>query len=551
MAIKILKQKRVVLLGVIVLLYTLVVTPLLIINVQKRQTARSNAASSTPTPTPPVCGTATSSTMLVIDRSGSMGEKDGSSGTKISNAKTAAANFVDIIAQHANNEAGLVSFATSATLNSPLSNNFSGTKTQINSLNASGDTCIQCAIDQTNKAIASGQRSGIKNVAVLLTDGIANYIEGTNKQVSASVAEQAALTAAKDGHTANGTIFFTIGLGSDVNAGFLKQLAAETGGQYFFPPTTDVLNAIYNQISQIIAQGSVSGYVFNDANGNGAFDTNEQKLSGWTVQLTSQGSSAPQSITTDSTGSFMIPDLCNGTYTLKELTQPGWGQTVPANADGYTFTISDGNAFTDKIFGNKVVPTPEPTNTPTPTTPLTQISLTVLLDGIGSRGDNANPTASSLSNKNPQHTVVPASLQLFNSQNQLLAQGTGNITYNSTAGDFTGSVFAGDFVNSGNYTLKIKTDKYLRKLVPGIQVITAGENNILPSVALVAGDSNNDNALNILDYNILLDCYSDLTVAVDCSNTAKKVSADFNDDGLVNQVDYNLFIREISTQPGE
>lgn len=33
--------------------------------------------------------------------------------------------------------------------------------------------------------------------------------------------------------------------------------------------------------------------------------------------------------------------------------------------------------------------------------------------------------------------------------------------------------------------------------------------------------------------------------------TGKKAAADINDDGFVNQVDYNLFLREISTQPGQ
>ena len=32
--------------------------------------------------------------------------------------------------------------------------------------------------------------------------------------------------------------------------------------------------------------------------------------------------------------------------------------------------------------------------------------------------------------------------------------------------------------------------------------------------------------------------------------SGKKAATDINDDGLVNQVDYNLFLREISTQPG-
>src|SRR6185437_10358944 len=221
-----------------------------------------------------------------------------------------------------------------------------------------------------DKALTSGKRTNTKNVIVLLTDGIANYVEGGTGQVSQATAEQAALTAAKNSHTNNGTIIFAIGLGKDVNASFLQQLATSTGGKYYFPPSSQNLNDIYSQISQIIAQGSVSGYVFNDLNGNGKMDTGEQKLSGWTVQLAQQGQ-ATQSFTTDSTGSFIIPQLCNGTYTLTEVLQSGWKETVPVNPNSYTINITTGNAITDQAFGNIVAPptptpTPKPTATPTP-----------------------------------------------------------------------------------------------------------------------------------------------------------------------------------------
>jgi hypothetical protein len=56
------------------------------------------------------------------------------------------------------------------------------------------------------------------------------------------------------------------------------------------------------------------------------------------------------------------------------------------------------------------------------------------------------------------------------------------------------------------------------------------------------GDINNDNRLDILDYNLLLDCYSDLLEAKNC-NEEEKQSADLNDDGFVNQVDYNIMVR--------
>ncbi len=533
-------KRKVVSLTLVGIAYLLIVTPLIISNLQKQQTNKGHASTMT---AQQACGIATSNTMLIIDRSGSMNEQDASSGTKISNAKIAANNFVDLTAKNNNNEVGLVSFSNNATLDSPLTSDFTSVKSHVNQLKASGTTCIQCAIDQANNALTIGKRTAVKNVIVLLTDGLANYIEGSNRQVSQAVAEKAALTAAANAHKANDAIIFTIGLGKDVNKTFLQQLATSTGGQYYFPPSSNNLKSIYSQISQIIAQGSISGYVFNDANNNGQYDPGEQKLSGWTLQVTRQGSSATQTITTDNTGSFMIPKLCNGTYTLKEIPKTGWKQTVPANPAGYTIAITTGNAVTDKIFGNMIVP-------PTPTPVSTEMYMTVYLDDIGNRGDNANPSANSLSNKNPKHSSIIAETQIFTAQNQLIASGPGTLTYNPSLGAYTGNVPISAGFPSGNYLIDIKTPSHLSKQVGGIQTIIAGQTNTIAPVALVAGDINNDNVLNILDYNLLLNCYSDPAPPVACT-PAGKTSADLNDDGLVNQFDYNLFLRELSVQQGQ
>lgn len=145
------------------------------------------------------------------------------------------------------------------------------------------------------------------------------------------------------------------------------------------------------------------------------------------------------------------------------------------------------------------------------------MDITVLLDGIGSRGDNANPTDSSLSNKNPKHPVINADIQIFTLSNQPIAVGTGTVTYNPSAGTFGGDIPIQNGFPSGQYTIKVKADTYLRKLVSGVQTITAGKKNKVSTVPLVAGDINNDNKLNILDYNLLLNCYSDLNPPVACN----------------------------------
>ena len=57
----------------------------------------------------------------------------------------------------------------------------------------------------------------------------------------------------------SGVPVFTIGLG-DVNAENMQQLADETGGQYYYAPDESDLDAIYDQIAEIISSQYTVGY---------------------------------------------------------------------------------------------------------------------------------------------------------------------------------------------------------------------------------------------------------------------------------------------------
>jgi uncharacterized protein YegL len=600
------KKKKLIPLGIFISLYLLVLVPLIVFNLQQRQETRSKAQ----TTTAATCGNVPVDVILIIDRSGSM------TGDKLTAAKNAAKNFIDVMARNTNNKIGLVSFSTSANTNSQLTTNYSSVKSQVDSLSANGNTCQECGVKAANTEIAARGRAGVKKAVVMLTDGQANWIEGGTSQTDTAIAEAKAMTAVKNGFQAQGTVFFTIGLGVKDGSGntqffgpeFLKNVATTTGGKFYFPAPTE-LDAVYQDISLLIGKGLVGGFFFEDVNANGVYDTNEPKLSGWKINLTS--STTNMSSTSDSNGYYSMTGLCDGTYNLKPEIQIGYRQTLPADLNGYSITITNANSFTDKNIGvtkyvptstpyptvtPTYIPTPTPTRVPTPTykptptptykptptptyiptgtpkptptyvpapTPtyvptsyptqgLTSFTLTAFQHGIGSSGDNSNP-ASSFSNKNPQHKLVDAEMQLFDVNNTMLGQGTGKITYDEQSGNYTGTItITPNQFTTGKYTLKVKTDRHLRKLMSGIQTIVAGQRNTtLPAVTLVAGDIDNSNSLNILDYNLLLDCYSDLASASNCSDPNKKTASDINDDGGVNQIDYNLFLREIATQPGE
>lgn len=580
---KYVNKKKAILLLAVLSIYVVIITPLLIINLQNKQKLRGKAQTTTTTPTvspAQSCGNVSTDTILILDSTGSMSEVENSTGrTKLDSAKIAAKSFVDKMSADSNNRIGLVTFSDTAHLNSVLTNNFSSLKSIIDSLSATGSSCHDCAVRVAKEEFGAHGRSGVKKVAIFLTDGIAINAEGNPNYVPASVGQAAVMTRVKEAYSSYGVIFYPVGFGDNVETDFLKGIANLTGGEYHFSPNGNDLQIIFNKISQIAGKGSITGFVFNDANSNATFDPNEPKLSNWNVQLVS--SSGTLTFATDTTGTYLITNLCNGNYQLKEMLKPGWRQTVPSDPNGYSVTITNANSFTNKNFGNQIIPptptpTPKPTNTPTPiptatpkptATPIptstpqptpgtTFLDLTVYEHGIWNSGDNTNPADTNLSNKNPVHTTIDAYLEIFNTNNQLIAEGSGQLTYNGTDGNFQGSIGIypdeayPDPLPSGKYYIKIRTPIHLKKLITNILTITAGQKNTIPAATLVTGDSNNDNKLNILDYNSLLDCYSDLTGAVAC-DVDKKVVTDFNDDASVNQTDYNLFLREISTQPGE
>lgn len=186
---------------------------------------------------------------------------------------------------------------------------------------------------------------------------------------------------------------------------------------------------------------------------------------------------------------------------------------------------------------------------PIPTQLSTFLAVSTYLHGIGASGDNANPTDSRLSNKSPQHLQRVGTAYIFNNQNEFVSSSSGNLEYDSVKGNFSGNIDIGGTIPQGLYTIKIHVPAHLRRLVPGIQTLNSQQNNILPAITLVTGDINNDNTLNIIDYSVLIDCYSDLLPAKACSDVLKTPS-DLNDDGAVNQIDYNLFLRELTTQSG-
>ena len=226
---------------------------------------------------------------------------------------------------------------------------------------------------------------------------------------------------------------------------------------------------------------------------------------------------------------------------------------TPTASESADPTATPSVALTPTILASDS-PTPTlfpPTLNPTPTaTPSgIQFNLNLILHAIGMGGDNVNPAGNSFSNKNPQHATRSANISLYDTSNHLIGSASSLIHYSSPSGSFLGAITVPTSLTSGFYTVKIWTANHLSRRLPGIFSF-ANKTVTLPVFQYIAGDASNDNTLNIIDYNLFIDCFDGANSDVPCDDD-KKAATDFNDDGLVNQNDYNLFLRELSQVEGD
>lgn len=207
------------------------------------------------------------------------------------------------------------------------------------------------------------------------------------------------------------------------------------------------------------------------------------------------------------------------------------------------------NTPTPTVASVSATPTEGPTPTPIQTTSPdgTKLSVTVFLQGIGKGGDNVTPGGNG--NPEPFRLQRPVTVELYNTSNQLKATASGVLLYNPTNGNYAGVIEPSVVVPQGAYSARVIVPGYLAQNISQYFQVTPSATIILPPVTLITGDISQDNVLSILDYNILLGCYSNLSDAKDCDTLRKRLS-DLNDDGKVDGIDYNLFIRTMAVQRG-
>lgn len=288
----------------------------------------------------------------------------------------------------------------------------------------------------------------------------------------------------------------------------------------------------YKVWSRMMASGPNNAYYLQiDDNicGISVGDSSNVSSSAWTWVDWSGGNTATKTSFT----------LSAGNHTVRLI-----GKESGVTIDKLLF-ITDQNCIPTGTGGNCSVAA-SITPAPTALTTSSKLNVTIGLHGIGKGGDAVNPLG--VGNMDPLRKQRTITVDVLDSQNQSIIKKQGTVTYNATSGLFAGTIDLGTTVPSGAYRLKVKEPQYLQTQLSEIITLNAGTNTI-PKITLRTGDINNDNSVNISDFNILLGCFSELTPAKNCTTTTK-LQSDITDDGSVNQFDYNLFIRTISQRSG-
>lgn len=104
----------------------------------------------------------------------------------------------------------------------------------------------------------------------------------------------------------------------------------------------------------------ISGYKFDDADGDGDWDAEENVLPGWNIFIDENTDGIYQdsepNVVTDPNGFYIFEDLhAPATYTIRETAQDGWTQTLPGGPDyEYVIAIEPNNVYEGYNFGNTV-----------------------------------------------------------------------------------------------------------------------------------------------------------------------------------------------------
>jgi subtilisin-like proprotein convertase family protein len=110
----------------------------------------------------------------------------------------------------------------------------------------------------------------------------------------------------------------------------------------------------------VVGSAEIHGLKWNDINGNATRDAGEPGLAGWTIYIDANTNGILDggdiSTTTDATGAYQFLVLPAGTYTVREVVEPGFAQSFPAGNGAQIVVLAAGAIVTGVDFGNRPTP---------------------------------------------------------------------------------------------------------------------------------------------------------------------------------------------------
>jgi hypothetical protein len=222
---------------------------------------------------------------------------------------------------------------------------------------------------------------------------------------------------------------------------------------------------------------------------------------------------------------------CQSNYCVKDDRS---GAYVCKNAPSCTQSIQNGYACEDDCdcISGLCANDPNAIGQICKANPFTPGEATILALDISTNAGNDGVSALS----SQQVTV-----QLLDSNKVRIKEAIGTLSYNETTQGFTGTVTFTD-LPTGNYIVTAKLQNSLQQELYELPIgISTSATNQMPQVTLPLGDVNNDNMLDIRDFNILYDCIGGL---LSCSEQTKSL-VDLNNNQIIDILDYNIFLNSI------
>ena len=193
------------------------------------------------------------SIVLAIDASGSMKKW-------ADTAKAAASSFVAAIRPQ--DALGVLMFADASQLTVDLTTDRDKAQAAISAYVPRGGTALY---DAVGDSLARLQKEQGRRAIVVVTDGRDEDNAGTNPGSSRTFAEVAKMARSVD------AIIFGIGVGQNVDRHVLSTLAAESGGEAYFPEDISQLESEYRRIVESLRRRWIIGYESTNTNRDGAW----------------------------------------------------------------------------------------------------------------------------------------------------------------------------------------------------------------------------------------------------------------------------------------